>query len=84
MLLWLLILIVIKGISNELFMGANECAYGPMKNWKKEIHMCGSTISSIAGNYDKPSFQVEFPLQWFNARKQIEMPNSVQLSCVLR
>ena len=53
--------------------------------WKfeKEINMCGLTINSIVGDYDKPNFQVEFPLQWFHARKQIEMPNNVQLSCVL-
>lgn len=51
---------------------------------KKEMNICGLTINSIAGDYDKPNFQVEFPLQRFYARKQIEMPDNVQLSCVLR
>lgn len=65
-------LIAIKGISNELFLGANEYAYGPMKIWKKGIHTCGLTINSIAGDYDKPSFQVEFPLWSFNARNKLK------------
>ena len=75
-------LVAIKSIPTEFFMGANKFVYSPMKIWKRNQYVWINHKLNV-GDYDKPNFQVEFPLQWFHARKQIEMPNNVQLSCVL-